>query len=102
MKSLLVSLTAAAVLCLAGCASTPGAAGDGAALQAVALESVTSIAVSRVITRDNATPAKAQERAERIVAIASALQALGTDALSTLPAATAALAPLLDKAGLDP
>lgn len=87
---------------LTGCATAPGANGEGAQLSRVAIQVVTSAAVREVVTRDNATPAKAAERASRVVAIATTLQTLGEDALATLPQAVEALSPLLDKAGLDP
>jgi hypothetical protein len=84
---------------LSGCATT---ATDTPTLSRVALKSVTTIAVGRVVERDNATPEQKRARAERITAIALTLQNLGDDALATLPQAVDALKPLLDKAGLTP
>jgi hypothetical protein len=99
-----VLFAAIAALSLSACATAPG---DGspperAAVSRIAITSVTSIAVGRVIERDNADAATKVQRAQRIVAIATALQSLGEDALATLPQATAALAPLLDRAELAP
>jgi hypothetical protein len=85
---------------LTGCASAP--TNDTPTLSRVALKSVTTIAVGRVVERDNATPEQKRARAERITAIALTLQNLGDDALATLPQAVDALKPLLDKAGLTP
>jgi hypothetical protein len=99
MKILPVALVLSA-LALTGCATSP--ATDTPTLSRVALKSVTTIAVGRVVERDNATPEQKAARAERITAIALTLQNLGDDALSTLPLAVDALKPLLDKAGLTP
>jgi hypothetical protein len=92
------ALVLAALALFSGCATTPGA--DTSTLSRVALKSVTTIAVGRVVERDNATPEQARARAERITAIALTLQGLGDDALSTLPLVMDALKPLVDKAGL--
>jgi hypothetical protein len=91
---LITALAALSLTALAGCVS------DTPTLSRVALKSVTTIAVGRVVERDNATPETKRARAERIVAIAVTLQGLGDDALSTLPLVMDALAPLIDKAGL--
>lgn len=88
------------VLAICGCATPPAA--DQSGLQTIALQFVTQTAVGRVIERDNADHATQVDRAQRIVTIATAVQALGADALSTLPQVTAALAPLLDRANLSP
>lgn len=100
LRALLVPIAAVAALVVAGCASAPRASGDGAALSRIAIQAVTVTAVGRVVERDQASPALKAERAAKIIAIAKAVQALGDDTLSTLPAITAAVAPLLDKAGL--
>lgn len=96
----LVLIVALLFVLLTGCASVP--TNDTPTLSRVALKSVTSIAVGRVVERDNASPAVKQARAEKITGIALTLQNLGDDALSTLPLAVDALKPLLDKAGLTP
>jgi phospholipase/lecithinase/hemolysin len=96
IRSFVISIALAATL--VGC-SEPKAQSDDVLVQA-AIQSVTLVAVDRVVTRDHATPADVQARAARIVQIASALKALGSDKLSTLPLIKAELAPLLDKAGL--
>lgn len=103
MKTLHV-LAALAAFALAGCATAPGsnAGPERAAISRIAISSVTQIAVGRVIQRDHADAATQVQRAQRVVVIATTLQSLGEDALATLPQATAALQPLLDRAGLDP
>jgi hypothetical protein len=103
MKAHTLLLAAVSVLALsglAGCATAP--VSDTPTLSRVALKSVTTIAVSRVVERDNADAATKQARAERVTAIALTLQNLGDDVLATLPQAVDALKPLLDKAGLTP
>lgn len=87
---------------LPGCATVPNDGSGRAAVSRIALQTVTTVAVSRVIERDNATAAEKQKRAQRIVSVAVALQNAGDDALASLPAITQALAPLLDKADLNP
>jgi hypothetical protein len=102
-RVLVAALAACSVLALSGCATAPpGQRSDTVGLSSVAIQTVTTIAVTRTISRDNASPELKQQRAQRVVAIATALQSLGDDALATLPQVTAALAPLLDKAGLTP
>ncbi len=83
-----------------GCATAPGQ--RQSELSTVAIQLVTSKAVSLTVTRDHATPADIEKRAARIVTIASALQSLGGDALASLPAVTQALAPLVDRLELTP
>lgn len=97
-----VLLAAVAALSLSACATAPDSTAppERAAVSRIAITSVTTIAVGRVIERDSADAATKEQRAQRIVAIATALQSLGEDALATLPQATAALAPLLDRAEL--
>lgn len=104
MKTSRLILAVGVLGLLAGCATAPdgSAPPERAAVSRIAIQSVTSIAVGRVIERDNADAATKEQRAQRIVAIATALQSLGEDALATLPQATAALAPLLDRAELNP
>jgi hypothetical protein len=97
---LLAAVSVFALSGLAGCATAP--ISDTPTLSRVALKSVTTIAVSRVVERDNADAATKQARAERVTAIALTLQNLGDDVLATLPQAVDALKPLLDKAGLTP
>lgn len=88
------------LLLTTGCATAPGQ--RQSELSTVAIQLVTSKAVSMTVTRDHATPAEMEKRAARIVAIASALQSLGGDALASLPAVTQALAPLVDRLELTP
>lgn len=98
----LALLAAVSVLALSACATTGGAPPSNDAVTNLAVQSATLIAVDRVVTRDHATPADIEARATRIVNVASALKALGSDKLSTLPAIRAALAPQLDKLNLTP
>lgn len=98
IKGPFAAACAACLLLVAGCKTAPTT--DTATLSRVALKSVTVIAVSKVVERDDADAAKRAERAARITAIALTLQGLGDDALATLPVVMDAVKPLLDKAGL--
>jgi hypothetical protein len=101
MKSLRLAAAVAALslTVLAGCATTRG---EGDPLARVAVQSAVVIAVDRVVTRDNGTPAEVEARAARILLVVDSLKALGADALSTLPQINAALNPLLDRLNLSP
>lgn len=105
MKTLRIGvlLAACSMTLLAGCATTGGAPRSSSeALAQIAVQAVIVTAVDRVVSRDHATLADIEHRATRIVNVASALKALGSDALSTLPQINEALSPLLERLDLTP
>ena len=95
---ILATLTAIAAVALSGCATMK--ANDP--LNRAATQLIASVAVRETVTRSNASPEVIVARAGRVLSIATALKALGNDEIATIPAVTAALNSLLDKAGLDP
>jgi hypothetical protein len=98
MNRLLTSIAVLCLVALSGCASMK--ANDP--LNRAATQLIASVAVRETVTRSNASPEVIVARAGRVLAIASALKSLGNDEIATIPAVTAALNSLLDKAGLDP
>lgn len=81
---------------LSGCSSTPTQTQETTAMVVI------NAAVGVTVQKGTSDQSIWAERATRIVSVAKQLQGLNSDDISTLPALSAALAPLIDKLDLPP